>query len=142
MTKDTKERGAIDFILFLNPTPSRGKNMNELMNGLQLMSAMQLLLTFGNLCIMLYAFSKFLMKPHTSLDARVSNLEFKVKEINESLNHGSDKFREQDSANEVLLHSVIALIEFEIQYCLTEKKAISPELQKAKEDLHDYLAKK
>lgn len=29
MTKDTKERGAIDFILFLNPTPSRGKNMNE-----------------------------------------------------------------------------------------------------------------
>ena len=82
------------------------------------------------------------MKPHTSLDARVSNLEFKVKEINESLNHGSDKFREQDSANEVLLHSVIALIEFEIQYCLTEKKAISPELQKAKEDLHDYLAKK
>lgn len=107
-----------------------------------LVSIMQLLLTFGNLCIMLYAFSKFLAKPHDTLEEKVSALENKVKEHEESLHQGNDKFREQNVTNEVLIHSTLALIEFEIQYCLTEKKLISPELQKAKDDLHGYLSKR
>lgn len=107
-----------------------------------LVSIMQTLLTFGNLCIMLYGFSKFMSKPHDTLEARVLVLENKIKDQEDSLRRGNDRFREQDTTNEVLIHSTLALIEFEIQYCLTEKKSISPELQKAKEDLHDYLAKR
>ena len=63
-------------------------------------------------------------------------------DIKDSLKQGNDKFREQNETNEVLLNSTLALIEFEIQYCLTENKHISPELQKAKENLHTYLSKR
>ena len=41
-----------------------------------------------------------------------------------------------------MLHSLIALIEFEIEYCLTEHKVPSDGLKKAKEDLHLFLAGK
>lgn len=103
---------------------------------------MQAFLTFGNVCIMLYAFKGFLSKPHNDLEERVKTLEVEQKEIKERLLQGNDRFREQNETNEVLIHSTLALIEFEIQYCLVEKKPVSPELQKAKENLHDYLSKR
>lgn len=106
------------------------------------MMVMQAVLTFGNLCIMLYAFSNFLRKPHDSLTERIVALEVKQKEVENALRKGNDKFREQDATNEVLIRSTMALIEFEIQFCLTEKKPISADLDEAKQKLHDYLAKK
>ncbi len=103
---------------------------------------MQLFLSFGNVCIMLYAFKKFLSKPHDSLEERVAMLELEQREMKERLVKGNDKFRDQDNTNEVLIHSVLALIEFEMQYCLSEKKPVTEELQKAKENLHSYLARR
>ena len=103
---------------------------------------MQIVLTFGNLCIMGYAFSKFISRPHDTLEQRVTNLEVRVDEIEDSLKQGNDRFREQNNTNEVLINSVLALIEFEIQYCLTEHKEMSKDLEKAKDDLHRYLARK
>lgn len=103
---------------------------------------LQIALALGNLAIMIYALSKFIAKPHDSLTERVTVLEVKMKEAESALRHGNDRFREQDATNEVLIHSVLALIEFEIQYCLTEHKVPSKELEKAKEDLHNYLARK
>ena len=103
---------------------------------------LQVLLTFGNICVLGYALIRFLNKPHDTLETRVSTLELETKEIKQSLLQGNDRFREQESTNEVLIHSVLALIEFEIQYCLIEKKPMSKDLEKAKEDLHNYLAKK
>lgn len=112
------------------------------MEELSLMQLMQLILSFGNVCIMLYAFKKFLSKPHDSLEERLAILEAEQREMKERLLRGNDKFREQDNTNEVLIHSVLALIEFEMQYCLSEKKPITDELQKAKENLHSYLARR
>ena len=106
------------------------------------MLAMQLILTFGNVCIMMYAFRTFLKRPQKSMEERIAVIENKVKEIDQSLNLGNDKFRNQERTNEVLIHSTLALIEFEIQYCLIEHKDMSKDLEKAKEDLHAYLAKK
>lgn len=103
---------------------------------------LQLVLAFGNICIMAFALVKFLNKPHSTLEGRVSTLEVDIREVKQSLLQGNDRFREQESTNEVILHAVLALIEFEIQYCITEKKPITKELEKAKEDLHSYLAKK
>ena len=60
----------------------------------------------------------------------------------QSLLKGNDRFRGQEDINEVVLHSLIALIEFEIEYCLTEHKVPSDGLKKAKEDLHLFLAGK
>lgn len=103
---------------------------------------MQIILTGGNICVIGYAFVKFLGQPHNTLDKRVTELEVKQKEVEQALHQGNDRFRNQNETNEVLIHSTLALIEYEIQYCLTEHKPMSKDLERAKEELHNYLAKK
>ncbi len=107
-----------------------------------LLTIMQLILSFGNICIIGYAFFKFIGKPHDSLESRVSVLEVKQKEVEQSLHQGNDRFREQHDVNEVIIHSTLALIEFEMQYCLTEHKQMSAGLEKAKEDLNKFLSRR
>ena len=102
----------------------------------------QLILTGGNICVLGYALFKFLNRPHDTLEDRVDAHDLEIREIKASLLQGNDRFREQDDTNEVLIHSVLALIEFEIQYCLTEHKEPSKDLERAKEDLHSYLSKR
>ena len=103
---------------------------------------LQTILAAANICVLGYAFAKFLNKPHDTLEDRVNAHDLEIKEIKTSLLQGNDRFREQDDTNEVLIHSVLALIEFEIQYCLTEHKEPSKDLERAKEDLHSYLSKR
>ena len=106
-------------------------------------------LQLANIVIIGYALFKFLNRPHNTLEEkhealskRVDAHDLKFEEIDKSLHLGNDKFREQDDTNEVLIRSVFALIEFEVHYCETEQKPISKNLEKAKDDLHDYLARK
>lgn len=106
------------------------------------LTVMQMILAFANICVIGYGFYKFLNKPHNNLESRVSALEVEMKDTKQSLHQGNDRFRDQEDTNEVLIHSVLALIEFEIQYCLIEHKEMSKDLEKAKEDLHHYLARK
>lgn len=113
------------------------------------MEIMQILLTvlslFISLCTagtLLYAFGKFLSKPHDTLEERVSILESKQREAERQHLKLDERCKEQDDTNEVLIRSTMALIEFEIQYCLTEKKPMSKDLERAREELHHYLAKK
>lgn len=103
---------------------------------------LQVILTFGNICVLAYALFRFLNRPHDTLEDRVNTHEVEIKEIRQSLLQGNDRFREQEDTNEVLIRSVFALIEFEVHYCETEQKPISKNLERAKDDLHDYLAKK
>lgn len=105
-------------------------------------SILTLILSGANLCVLGYALFRFTKKPHDTLDKRVTALEVETKNIKESLNHGQDKFRAHDESIKVLLHSSLALIEWEIQYCLIEHKEMSESLKKAKEDLHNFLAEK
>lgn len=112
------------------------------MNIQSVLLILQVILAFANICVLGYAFLKFLNKPHDTLEDRVNIHDLEIKEIKASLLQGNDRFREQESTNEVLIHSVLALIEFEIQYCLTEHKDMSKGLEKAKEDLNNYLARK
>ena len=114
-----------------------------------IITLMQIILSFGNICILAYAFIKFINKPHDTLETRHNDLEKRVdkhelrlEDIDKSLRFGNDHFREQDTTNEVLIHSVLALIEFGIQYCLVEHKEINKGLEKAKDDLNNYLARK
>lgn len=123
------------------------------MNTEALLPFLQTILSFMNICVLGYALFKFLNKPHSNLETRVSTLEtnhqelkttnaLEHKEMRESLLKGNDRFREQDETNEVLIRSTFALLEFEVHYCETEHKPISKNLEKAKDDLHEYLAKK
>lgn len=110
---------------------------------------LQLCLAVGNLSIMIFALSKFIKKPHDKLIDRVVSLEVKVEELQDSLKQGNDRFREfgnrfekQYDTNEVLIRSVLALIEFEMQYCIEEKKSFTKGLENAKAELDKYLSRK
>lgn len=112
------------------------------MNITTILPLLQLILTAANILVIGYGFFKFLNKPHDTLEERVTAHDVEIADIKKSLLQGNDRFREQDDTNEVLIHSVLALIEFEIQYCLTEHKEPSRDLERAKEDLHSYLSKR
>lgn len=110
---------------------------------------LQLCLAVGNLSIMIFALSKFIKKPHDKLIDRVVSLEVKVDELQDSLKQGNDRFREygnrfekQYDTNEVLIRSILALIEFEMQYCIEEKKVLTDGLKNSKADLEKFLARK
>lgn len=101
----------------------------------------QLALAAGNLIIMFWALSKFLLRPHDDLKEMVKRHEVEIAEIKASLLQGNDRFREQGNTLEVLTKCVFALLEFEVHYCETEQKPISKNLERAKDELHDYMAK-
>lgn len=69
-------------------------------------------------------------------------LEVTIKNMQTSLLQGNDKFRENDRAIEAMLRSIIALTEFEIEYCLTEHKQPSKGLIDAKENLNAFMTGK
>ena len=113
------------------------------MNKLQLiLMIVQLLVAVCTLLGMAYAFKKFLSKPKDSMIERIIALESEMKDVKAALYQGNDKFRKQNDTNEVILHSILALIDFEMQYCLTEKVPMSDDLKYAKEDLQRFLSKR
>lgn len=110
---------------------------------------LQILLQVANIVIIGYGLYKFMNKPHDTLEERVKDLEkradkhdLKFDEVEKSLHEGNDNFREQAETNEVLIRSTFALLEFEVHYCETEQKPITKNLEKAKDDLHAFLAKR
>lgn len=107
-----------------------------------ILSYMQMFLSFANICIILYAFVKFLGKPHSTLEQRVKILEDKVRDLEENNKDKEDRFKKIDKSLNVLIHSTLSLIEFEMQYCLTEHKEMSQGLEESKKALHDFLAEK
>lgn len=80
--------------------------------------------------------------PFKTLANKVEEHEVRLNKVESSLYLGNDRFREQENTNEVLLRSLLALIEFEITYLLQEGKPISKDLERAKDDLHSFLSKR
>lgn len=119
------------------------------MNTQNILPILQLLLTTGNLCVMAYALFKFLNKPHDTLETkhdelkkRVDEHDVKFKEIEESLHHGNDKFRQQADINEVFINCMLAFIDFEMAYCSATGYKDLEDLDNAKQTLRKYLAKR
>ena len=100
------------------------------------------LTSIGALVVMVYTFSRFMNKPHDTLEQRVSAIEVKQNEMLREIDKGKDNFAEIDKMSEVLINSVLALVQFEIQYCIEEKKPMSDDLKEAKKNLTNYLSKK
>lgn len=107
-----------------------------------MLTIMQIILAFGNICIMTYAFSKFLSKPHDDLTEKVIKLESKVEDIEDSLKSGDRHFREHDTTVEVIINTTLALIEYEIQNCYSENKPINSGLEEAKANLNNFLIRR
>lgn len=99
-----------------------------------------LILDIAQLCAVLYALYKFTRKPHDSLNDRITALETEIKNIKENMDNEKEKRINLEKAVKMALHSILALIEFEMQYCISEHKDMSDGLKKAKEDLHEFLS--
>ena len=101
----------------------------------------QLLVSICTLLGMLYAFKKFLDKPHDTLEARVIALELKQKETDQKLVLGNDRFKKQDDTNEVFINCMLAFIDFELSYCSHTDYKYTEDLDKAKDTLRRHLAR-
>ena len=107
-----------------------------------ILPVLQTVIAIANICVLGYALVQFLNKPHDTLEDKVNDHEVRIKSLETLSRQTNDRFNEQEETNEVLIRSVFALLEFEVHYCETEQKTISKNLERAKDDLHDYLAKK
>jgi hypothetical protein len=105
------------------------------MNTTTIMTGMQMILAFCNICIIGYGFYKFLNTPRDSMEQRITTLEVEVKNLKSSQEHDQDTLK-------VLTRSTLALIEFEMQYCMTENKDMSDSLKAAKRDLEEFLSQR
>ena len=109
----------------------------------QIQPYVQLALNVCNLLGLAYVFYKFTRKPQDSLEERVTVLEVKCKEHEDALHQGNDKFREIKQAITVIVTSIIALVEFEVDYCSHHgDEKISESLDDAKNNLYKFLAEK
>lgn len=108
-----------------------------------ILTVLQMILAFGNICIMAYAFSRFLASPHDTLEQRLNNLEEKIEDIEDSLKQGNERFNDLKNANTLIVTSIIALIEFEVDYCTHHgDEKISDDLKAAKDKLYNFLTER
>ena len=85
--------------------------------------------------------NSFIDKIYDEIKEMKASFDQKIADMEASLQRGNDRFKKQYKAMEVIINSVFALLEFEVHYCESEQKPISKNLEKAKDDLHAYLAK-
>ena len=111
------------------------------MNMQSFAQVMQLLVSTGTLIGMLVALKKFLSAPTINKDKRLLELEIKVKEIEDSLKQGNDKFRDLYETTEISQSCILALIDFEIQYCITNGVEVTDELKESRKKLHEFVVK-
>ena len=114
--------------------------MHQIINNLS--DGFKVILQLGQIVALFYAGYKFTRKPHDTLESRVKALEEQNKDLQIEILKKDERIKELEELCGVIIRSVIALIEFEMQYCLTENKPVSKGLEKAKESLDDYFAKK
>ena len=110
---------------------------------------LQLLLAICNIVIISYGGYKFLNRPHDTLEKkhealekRVEEHDVRLKEIDDSLHHGNDKFRDQKDLNEVFINCMLAFIDFERAYCAHTGYEDTEDLDKARDTLQKFLARK
>lgn len=111
----------------------------------------KLILPIMQMVALIYAGYKFTRKPQDTLEDRQDALEkqvneqsVKIKEFEESLHHGNDKFREQGQEIKILKATfksvVLSFVNFEVAYCMHTGYEHTEELLKAKAEIEKYLS--
>lgn len=108
----------------------------------EMLPLLQVILALANICMIGYAFVKFLGRPHSTLDTRVTALEVKIKEVEDKLRTGNDHFRDLDAKSAVFMECMLSFIDFEIAFCQKTGYADISDLMNAKRSINDYLKKK
>lgn len=108
---------------------------------------LQMILSFGNICVLGYALFKFLNKPHDSLSDEIKKLKEEIAKLNltvermqKALDASHEKHREQDKTNKVFKRVFILLANFEVAYCQETGFEHTEDLKAAKRELEEYLA--
>lgn len=101
-----------------------------------------LILTMLNIIDKLTALRAKSETPFKNLATKVEEHDRRITTLENAQFDNLDRAKEQEETNEILLKSLLALIEFEITFMLQEGKPISKDLEKAKEDLHSFLSKR
>lgn len=105
----------------------------------QIVQILQLIIQLGTIAGLFYGFSKFLSKPHDTLERQVAELQAWRVKVDDRMERGNMRFSTQDEANRVTQSALLALIDKEIRDCDTDSKAVPEELKLASRELRDYL---
>jgi len=108
----------------------------------EILPVLQLILAAGNVCVLAYALFKFVNKPHDTLESRVTVVENDVKEVKQLVASHEARFEEQEETNEVMQNCLLALIDFELTYCIRTQYDDTTDLIKAKDGLRQHLARR
>jgi vacuolar-type H+-ATPase subunit I/STV1 len=110
---------------------------------------LQTILAFMNICVLAYAFLKFLGKPHNSLEEQIKSLQNELeglkdelKDVKKAILQGEVRYQEQEETNQVIQTCVLVLVDYEIGYCIRTGYEDTGDLLKAKEMLREHLAKR
>jgi len=103
---------------------------------------LQAILASANIIIIIYGGYRFLGQPRSTLENRVAILENELRALKQNVKEGDAQIEVNEQAMNVMQHCLLALIEFEIQFCISHEETISDDLKDAKKQLHEYLAKK
>lgn len=101
-----------------------------------------LALTVINIIDKVGSFKKNAHAPLDIINQRLDVLETKISTVEISQKMEMERNNEQDSTSEVVLRSTLALIDYQIQRCISESKPTPESLQKAHDDLTFYLTKR
>lgn len=105
-------------------------------------AAFGLALTVLNLIDKVATIKKNAVEPQKKMEEKLNTMEVEIREIKSSLMQGNDRFREQETTNEVMQMCMLALIDFELSYCSHTNYEYTEDLIKAKEKLREHLARK
>ena len=107
-----------------------------------IVAGLGLILTVLNVADKLANIKKNADAPIKELEARVTTLEIEQKEFKQSLLQGNDRFRDNETTNEVMQSCMLALIDFELSYCIHTGYTDTEDLMRAKTELRKHLASK
>ena len=78
----------------------------------------------------------------SALEKKEDEQDLQIREVKDSLREGNDRFRDQSKTNEVMQTCMLALIDFELSYCIHSGYDDTKDLMSAKDILREHLAKK
>lgn len=100
------------------------------------------ILTALNIAEKLATIKKNADAPLKDIEQRLIALEVDQRETKQSLLQGNDRFRESETNNEVMQSCMLALIDFELSYCIHTGYTDTEDLMRAKNELRKHLASK
>ena len=101
-----------------------------------ILTIFQLIISFGTVCPLLYAFTKFTQRPQETQDERIAALEARVNKLEDNSVDISAHITNIDKGNMVLQKAMLAMLDHAIG------NEDQDSIKKARKDLFEYLTSK